>query len=86
MPNMGLDETSTRIIGAVKAESARRGMSGKKLAEALGRDKKYIYERFRYEKPFATSDLEPLAQSIGISVSTLFASAALEELESQVAA
>lgn len=83
---MGLDETSTRIIRAVKAESARRGVTGKALALALGRDKKYIYERYRFEKPFATSDLEPIADCLGISVGTLFASAALEEATSAVAA
>lgn len=75
---MGLDDTSTRIIRAVKAESARRGVTGKMLAEALGRDKKYIYDRYRFEKPFATSDLEPIAVRLGISVGVLFASAALE--------
>ncbi|CAG7622374.1 hypothetical protein ACFPZL_09615 [Leucobacter soli] len=76
---MGLDETSARIIRAVKAEAARRGVTGKALAGALGRDKKYVYERFRFEKPFATSDLEPIASRLGITAATLFASAALEE-------
>lgn len=76
---MGLDETSSRIIRAVKAEAARRGVSGKAIAEALGRDKKYIYERYRLEKPFATSDLEPISRRLGITVDTLFASAALED-------
>lgn len=80
---MGLDETSTRIIRAVKAESARFGVAGKDLATALGRDKKYVYERYRFEKPFATSDLEPIAARIGITVDTLFASAALEDRAKQ---
>lgn len=79
MPNMGLDHTSTRIIRAVKAEAARRGVTGKVLAEALGRDKKYVYERYRFEKAFATSDLEPIAESLGIPVDIIFASAALED-------
>ena len=76
---MGLDETSTRIIRAVRAEAARSGITGKELALALGRDKKYVYERFRFEKPFALSDLEPLAARIGIGVNTIWASAQLDE-------
>lgn len=75
---MGLDETSTRIIRAVKAEAARRSVTGKEIALALGRDKKYVYERFRFEKPFALSDLEPISAHIGISVEMLWASAQLD--------
>lgn len=75
---MGLDETSARIIRAVKAEAARAGFSGKDLAGALGRDKKYVYERFRFEKPFATSDLEPIAAHIGVTVDVILASAQFE--------
>lgn len=83
---MGLDETSTRIIRAVKAEAARRNVDGKTLAEALGRDKKYVYDRYRFEKPFATSDLEPISARLGITVDTIFASAALEDMNKAVAA
>jgi lambda repressor-like predicted transcriptional regulator len=75
MPNMGLDETSTRVIQAVRAESARYGVTGKQLADALGRDKKYVYERFRFEKPFSTSDLEVIAHRLGITPQDLWDSA-----------
>jgi hypothetical protein len=62
-----LDEQSIDIINAVKAESARAGMTGKVLANGIGRDRNYIYERFRYEKPFDTDDLSAIAKCIGIT-------------------
>lgn len=75
MPKMGLDETSTRIIRAVKAEAARSGITGKELALALGRDKKYVYERYRFEKPFSTDDLAEIAHRIGIPTAAIWDSA-----------
>lgn len=86
MPKMGLDETSTRIIRAVKAESARRGVTGKELAESLGRDKKYIYERFRFEKSFAVSDLDEIANALGISKDAIWESAQFEQRTQAVVA
>lgn len=50
---MRLDETSTRIIRAVKAEAARCGKDGSSLAEALGRNPKYVYDRFSFKKDFS---------------------------------
>ncbi|KFI76573.1 hypothetical protein [Bifidobacterium mongoliense] len=70
-----LDEQSIAIADAVKAEAARVGVSGKRLAQDIGRDRNYIYERFRYEKPFDTNDLSIIAKSLGISLESLFQSA-----------
>lgn len=72
-----VDAKSVEIIDAVKAESARVGVSGKQLADALGRDRNFIYERFRYEKPFDTNDLQGIAKRLGITIADILRSAAL---------
>lgn len=79
MTNMALDKTSTRIIRAVKAEAARAGVDGKTIAvKALGRDPKYVYERFRFEKPFTTKDLALIAGYLNIKTETIIQSASLD--------
>lgn len=65
------------ITDAVKAEVARVGLSGKEIARRIGRDRNYIYERYRYEKPFDTNDLALIAKAIGITTDDLFRSAEL---------
>ncbi|MCI1643805.1 MAG: hypothetical protein SOH95_05385 [Bifidobacterium crudilactis] len=70
-----LDEQSIAIANAVKAESARVGITGKILATKIGRDRNYIYERFRYQKPFDTNDLANIARVLGISLDSIFRSA-----------
>ena len=70
-----LDKQSIAIANAVKAESARVGITGKVLAANLGRDRNYIYERFRYQKPFDTNDLANIANVLGISLDSIFRSA-----------
>ncbi|MDN5980003.1 hypothetical protein [Bifidobacterium mongoliense] len=85
---MRLDETSTRISRAVRAEAARQGVDGKTLAtKALGRDPKYVYERFRFQKPFSTRDLSTIAEYLGITADDIFRSAAFDsEIHNQVRA
>ncbi|MCI1868285.1 hypothetical protein [Bifidobacterium crudilactis] len=83
-----LDKQSIAIANAVKAESARVGITGKVLATNLGRDRNYIYERFRYQKPFDTNDLANIARVLGISLDSIFRSASfgLEIHEQEMAA
>ena len=71
---MRLTESSTRVIRAVRAEAARYGYSGKDIAKALGRDPKYVYERFRFHKPFSTEDLNQVAEWLGITFDDLIRS------------
>lgn len=78
MPNMRLDETSTRIIRAVKAEAARCGKDGSSLAEALGRNPKYVYDRFSFKKDFSTRDLGKIAEFLGITIQDIIRSAAFD--------
>ncbi|WP_416517011.1 hypothetical protein [Bifidobacterium asteroides] len=72
---MRLKQSSTRIIRAVRAEAARCGYSGKDVAKALGRDPKYVYERFRFQRPFSTEDLNQVAEWLGITFDDLIKSA-----------
>ena len=72
---MRLKHSSTRIIRAVRAEAARCGYSGKDVAKALGRDPKYVYERFRFRRPFSTEDLNQVAEWLGITFGDLIKSA-----------
>ncbi|MCT6838882.1 MAG: helix-turn-helix transcriptional regulator [Bifidobacteriales bacterium] len=72
---MALRDSSTRVIRAVRAEAARYGYSGKDIAKALGRDPKYVYERFRFQKPFSTEDLNQVAEWLGITFDDLIKSA-----------
>jgi lambda repressor-like predicted transcriptional regulator len=73
---MRLDETSTRVNRAVRAEAARAGVDGKTLAvHALNRDPKYVYERYKLEKPFSTRDLTIIADYLGITADDIWRSA-----------
>lgn len=76
---MRLDETSTRVIRAVRAEAARCGVDGKTLAiRALKRDPKYVYERFSFTRDFTTRDLGLIAAFLGITTQDIMRSAALD--------
>lgn len=76
---MALDETSTRVNRAVRAEAARAGVDGKTLAvKALRRDPKYVYERFKLEKPFSTKDLTIIARYLGITANDIWRSAVFD--------
>jgi hypothetical protein len=72
-----INDESKAIVDAVKAEAARVGVTGKMLAAGIGRDRNYIYERFRYEKSFDTNDLSAIAKVLGITLPSLFKSVEL---------
>lgn len=86
MPKMTLTETSRRLIRAVRAESGRRGVNAVQLAAALGRNPKYIYERFNMHKAFTTDDLNDIARCLGIDSDVIFESAKFEQLAEKVPA
>ena len=70
-----IDQTSIDLIDAVKAESARAGVSGRQLASALGVNKMYVYKRFQYRAAFSVDDLAKIAQKLGIALPALLDSA-----------
>lgn len=68
-------DMSSRITGAVKAELARRDLSGNDLTEPLGLGRNAVYARLRGERPFDMVELEKITAFIGISLDDLWASA-----------
>lgn len=80
------NEFSARVTRAVKAELARRDMKGSELVAVLGIGRNAVYTRLRGNAPFDTEELARIAGHLGISLDTLFASAALETIELREAA
>lgn len=76
--NTDLSETSVRLIRAVRAEAARAGVNTPELAERIGRDRKFLYDRFAMKLPFNTNDLTDIAKALGITVEDIIKSASLE--------
>ena len=76
--NTDLSETSVRLIRAVRAETARAGISIPELAKRIGRDRKFLYDRFAMKLPFNTNDLTDIAKALGITVEDIIKSASLE--------
>lgn len=79
MANKELDETSVRLIRAVKAEAARIGVTGQELAEkALHRKRAYVYDRYNFKQPFTTNDLALIANYLHITVDDIIRTAAAD--------
>lgn len=76
--NTDLSETSVRLIRAVRAEAARAGVATPELAKRIGRDRKFLYDRFAMKLPFNTNDLTDIAKALGITVEDIIKSASLE--------
>ena len=72
-----LSDFSLRLTGAVKAELARRDLSGVDLVVPLKLNRNAIYSRLKGERAFDTNELEAIANFLEISMDTLLASAAV---------
>lgn len=72
-----LSKTSVGLIQAVRAEAARRGVSTPELANRVGRNKKFFYDRFNFRKAFSTDDLNDIAVALGITMADIISSARL---------
>ena len=75
-----LDESSTRIIRAVKAELARRDKTGADLVDVLGLNRNAVYARLGYTKAFDPVELVKVADFLGITITELLASADLDRI------
>lgn len=62
----------------MRAEAARAGVTTPELAERIGRDRKFLYDRFAMKLPFNTNDLTDIAKALGITVEDIIKSASLE--------
>lgn len=82
----GNTEFSARVTRAVKAELARRDKTGADIVPVLGIGRNAVYYRLRGEAPFDTDELALIADMLGITLETLFASASLETGSAAVAA
>lgn len=70
---------SARMTDAVKAELARRHLSGRHLVVPLKMGRNAVYARLRHEKAFSTEELDQIAGYLGISVDLILESARLSE-------
>lgn len=68
---------SSRVSGAVKAELARRDLSGHDLVTPLRLGRNAVYARLRGERPFDMKELELIVDFLGITMDDLLASADL---------
>lgn len=71
----GVEQTTTeRTAAAVRAELARRKISGKKLAEDLGWSRTTTWRRLNGTYPFDVDQLDAIASHLGVSVGTFLSS------------
>lgn len=63
--------TTERTAGAVRAELARRKISGRDLATALGWSVTTTWRRLNGTHPFDVDELTQVASHLGVPVSTL---------------
>lgn len=77
---MGMQQISNYsrgITSAVKAELARRDLTGADLPSLIPISRTTAYSRLNYERPFELSELEQFCDAIGITMQILIASASL---------
>lgn len=72
-----LTDYSIDLINAVRAEAARRGVTTPELAERVGRDRKFFYDRFQLNAAFSTEDIADIAKALGITELDIIKSARL---------
>ena len=73
-----ITDFTRRVAGNVKAELARRDLSGSDLIPILGISRNAVYARLRGERSFEVNELSLIADFIGINVDVLVRSPALE--------
>lgn len=66
---------TTHVAGAVRAEMARQRLDFVELAGIIHVSRATAYRRINGEIPFDMSELDAIAQRLGITVDDLFASA-----------
>jgi transcriptional regulator with XRE-family HTH domain len=64
---------ATGIAANVRAEAARRDKTQLDLADMLGITHSAISRRMRGETPFRDHELQSIAEFLGVSITTLFA-------------
>lgn len=59
------------VIGAIKAEAARRDVSHAQLAEAIGVSRASMSRRMSGDVPFSFAEVRTIAETLGVSVALL---------------
>lgn len=77
---------SEQVNGAVKAELARRDVTGVELTAPLSLNRNSVYARLRGEMPWNTDELAKVAAFLGIPLATLFASATVDSVAAEAVA
>ncbi|WP_336647572.1 hypothetical protein [Microbacterium sp. MMO-10] len=72
-----ISDYSRGMTAAVKAELARRDLTGADLPALIQTSRTTAYSRLNYERPFEMGELERFCDAIGISMQVLIASANL---------
>jgi transcriptional regulator with XRE-family HTH domain len=62
-----------RVAGEVRAEMARRRISGRRVARELGWTVNYAHRRFSGETPLDVNDLAAIAAVLDVPISTFIA-------------
>lgn len=62
------------IAGEVRAELARRRLTGRKIARALGMSEVYVSRRLTGQVPFNVNDLSAIAELLDVPISRFFES------------
>lgn len=62
-----------RVAGEVRAEMARRRISGRRVARELGWTVNYAHRRFSGETPLDVNDLAALAALLNVPIGTFIA-------------
>lgn len=66
-----LTHFSLSVAGAVRAELARRNLSGEALIPVLGIGRNAVYARLRGERSFEVEEVAKIADFLGIQISAL---------------
>lgn len=64
------------VAAEVRAQLARRQLTGAALAAAIGRSEMYVSRRLRGDVPFDLVDVEQAAEFLGVAIADLLRSPA----------
>lgn len=71
-----ITDYSRSVAGNVKAELARRDLSGSDIIPVLGISRNAVYDRLRAKRSFEVNELALIAEFLDIDVSVLMATGA----------
>lgn len=76
-----ITDYTRKVAGNVKAELARRDLSGADIIPVLGISRNAVYERLRGTRSFEVNELDLIADFIGVDVTVLMTAALADKRE-----